>query len=338
MSNCTGSDGVGPEAPVGIVATGSYLPEKILTNADLVDMVDTSDEWITTRTGIRERHIAAADQATSDLAARAAERALSQAGLTAVDLDLIIVATITPDMFFPSTACFVQKHLGASRAACFDLQAACSGFIFALETARRMIEGGGFRNALVIGAEKLSGITDWTDRSTCVLFGDGAGAAILTRSHDAHAILKTVMASDGNLSHLLNLPGGGSRNPTSEQTLHDRLHYLKMAGREVFKYAVGSMLNASNEALKQSGVKIDDIACIIPHQANLRIVQAIGQRLGAPVEKYYLNLDRCGNMSAASVPVALDEAAAAGRLKRGDLVLLMAFGGGFTWGASIIKW
>lgn len=326
------------DSAVAMVATGSYLPEKILTNADLAKMVDTSDEWITTRTGIHERHIAAAGQATSDMAAQAALRALQQAGLTAPELDLIIVATITPDMFFPSTACFVQKAIGAERAVCFDLVAACSGFIFAMETARRFILTGGYRNVMVIGAEKLSSITDWQDRSTCVLFGDGAGAAILQARPGARGIMATVMATDGNLSELLNIPGGGSRHPASEQTVRDRLHYIKMTGREVFKHAVSSMLNAAQEALRRSGVRIEEIACIIPHQANLRIIQAIGQRLGAPVEKYYVNLDHCGNMSAASVPVALDEAVRAGRIRRGDLVLLVAFGGGFTWAASVLEW
>ncbi len=326
------------DSAVALVATGSYLPEKILTNADLAKMVDTSDEWITTRTGIHERHIAAAGQATSDMAAQAALRALQQAGLTAQALDLIIVATITPDMFFPSTACYVQKAIGAERAVCFDLVAACSGFIFAMETARRFILAGGYRNVMVIGAEKLSAITDWQDRSTCVLFGDGAGAAILQARPGARGIMATVMATDGNLSELLNIPGGGSRHPASEQTVRDRLHYIKMTGREVFKHAVSSMLNAAQEALRRSGVRIEEIACIIPHQANLRIIQAIGQRLGAPVEKYYVNLDHCGNMSAASVPVALDEAVRAGRIRRGDLVLLVAFGGGFTWAASVLEW
>ena len=326
------------DTAVAMVATGSYLPEKILTNADLAKMVDTSDEWITTRTGVHERHIAAAGQATSDMAAQAALRALQQAGLTAQALDLIIVATITPDMFFPSTACYVQKAIGAERAVCFDLVAACSGFIFAMETARRFILAGGYRNVMAIGAEKLSSITDWQDRSTCVLFGDGAGAAILQARPGARGIMATVMATDGNLSELLNIPGGGSRHPASEQTVRDRLHYIKMTGREVFKHAVSSMLNAAQEALRRSGVRIEEIACIIPHQANLRIIQAIGQRLGAPVEKYYVNLDHCGNMSAASVPVALDEAVRAGRIRRGDLVLLMAFGGGFTWAASVLEW
>lgn len=324
--------------PVSVVGTGAYLPDRVMTNADLAALVDTSDEWIVTRTGIRERHIAAPEQATSDLATAAARRALEQAGVAPEAVDLIIVGTITPDMVFPCTACFVQQRLGAARAACFDLEAACSGFLFAMETARQFIAGGAMQTALVIGAEKLSSIVDWEDRATCVLFGDGAGAAVLQHRPDRRGILATVMASDGNLSHLLSLPGGGSRHPTSAQTLKDRLHFLKMNGREVFKYAVNAMLSASQQALERSGITLDQVDCIIPHQANLRIVQAIGERLGAPLDKYYLNLERYGNMSAASVPVALDEAVRTGRVKPGSRVLLMAFGGGFTWGASVIEW
>ncbi len=321
-----------------IIGTGSYLPERVLTNAELAKMVDTSDEWIVTRTGIKERHIAAKDQATSDLAIEAARRALAQAGVTPQDLDMILVATITPDMFFPSTSCFVQKSLGAVKAACFDLQAACSGFLFALETARQFIGSGSAETILIIGAEKLSCITDWEDRSTCVLFGDGAGAAVLQSRPGMRGVMSCVMGSDGNLSHLLSMPGGGSRNPTSEETIKEHLHYLKMAGKEVFKYAVNSMLHAANQALERSNLTIDQVDCVIPHQANVRIVQAIGARLGAPIEKYYINLSHTGNMSAASIPVALDEAARSGFIHKGDIVLLVAFGGGFTWAASILEW
>lgn len=324
--------------PVSIVGVGSYLPQRILTNADLAQMVDTSDEWIVTRTGIKERHIAAKEQATSDLAVEAARRALAQAGVAPQELDMILVATITPDMFFPSTSCFVQKALGAANAACFDLQAACSGFLFAMATARQFIATRSAETVLIIGAEKLSCITDWEDRSTCVLFGDGAGAAVLRSRPGERGIISCVMGSDGNLSHLLSMPGGGSRNPASEQTIKDRLHYLKMAGKEVFKHAVNSMLNAANQALEQSHLTIDQMKCIIPHQANVRIVQAIGERLGAPIEKYYINLPHTGNMSAASIPVALDEAVRSGFIRKGDIVLLMAFGGGFTWAASVLEW
>ncbi|MFH1478033.1 MAG: beta-ketoacyl-ACP synthase III [Verrucomicrobiota bacterium] len=323
---------------VSIIGAGSYLPKRILTNADLARVMDTTDEWITTRTGIKERHIAAADQASSDMAVEAARRALRQAGLTAEDLDMIIVATITPDMFFPSTACFVQKAIGAGNAVCFDLEAACSGFLFALETARQFVGSGAITTAMVIAAEKLSAITDWEDRSTCVLFGDGAGAVIVCSRPGVRGIIATAMASDGNLGHLLNLPGGGSRNPATAQTIKDRLHFLKMAGKEVFKYAVGSMVSASREALKKAGLTIDDVDCFIPHQANMRIIRAVGERLGSPIEKYYNILERTGNMSAASIPVALDEAVRSGFVKHGDIILMMAFGGGFTWGAMVLEW
>ncbi len=324
--------------PVSIVGTGSYLPERILTNADLAKMVDTSDEWIVTRTGIRERHIAAKEQASSDLAIEAARRALAQAKVAPQDIDMILVATITPDMFFPSTACFVQKALGAANAACFDLQAACSGFLFGLEIGRQFIASGSAETILIIGSEKLSCITDWEDRSTCVLFGDGAGAAVLRSRPGSRGILASVMGSDGNLAHLLNMPGGGSRNPISEEMIKARLHYLKMAGKEVFKFAVNAMLDAAHEALKRAGLSMDQVHCVITHQANERIIHAVGERLGGPVSKYYINLARTGNMSAASIPVALDEAARAGVFRRGDIVLLVAFGGGFTWAASVLEW
>jgi len=323
---------------VSIIGTGSYLPKRVLTNADLAKVMDTTDEWITTRTGIKERHIAAADQATSDLAVEAARRALRQAGLTAEDLDMIIVATATPDMFFPSTACFVQKAIGAKKAVCFDLEAACSGFLFALETARQYVGSGAITTALVIAAEKLSTITDWEDRSTCVLFGDGAGAVIVRSRPGVRGIIATAMASDGNLGHLLSMPGGGSRNPATARTVKERLHFLKMAGKEVFKYAVGSMLSASREALKKANMTVDDVDCFIPHQANMRIIRAVGTRLGSPMEKYYNNLERTGNMSAATIPVALDEAVRSGFVKHGAIVLMMAFGGGFTWGATLLEW
>ena len=321
-----------------MIGTGSYVPERILTNSELAGMVDTSDEWITTRTGIRERHIAAPGEVTSDLGVKAAQRAMQKAGVEAGDIDLIVVATITPDMPFPSTACFVQEKLKAFKAVCFDVQAACSGFIYGLEIARQFVASGTADTALVIGSEKLSCITDWQDRSTCVLFGDGAGAAVIRSRPGSRGIFATSIASDGRLTHLLNLPGGGSIHPTSPQTVKDRLHYLKMTGKEVFKYAVNSMLDAANETLKKASMTINDVDLIIPHQANMRIVQAIGDRLGAPVEKYFLNLERYGNMSAASVPVALDEAVQQGVLKRHDVVLLVAFGGGFTRGATLLEW
>ena len=324
--------------PVAVVATGSYVPERVLNNAELARMVNTSDEWITTRTGIKERRIAAAGEFTSDLAVKAAQRAMQKADVAAEAIDLIIVATITPDMPFPSTACFVQKKIKAFKAACFDIQAACSGFIYGLEIARQFIGSGTANTALVIGSEKLSCITDWQDRSTCVLFGDGAGAAVVKSRPGSRGIFSTFIASDGKLTHLLNMPGGGSVYPASQQTVKDRLHYLKMAGKEVFKYAVNAMLDAANQVLKKASMKIDQVNLIIPHQANMRIIQAIGERLGAPPEKYFINLDRYGNMSAASVPFALDEAVQKGLLKRHDIVLLVAFGGGFTWGATLLEW
>jgi len=324
--------------PVSVVAVGSYVPERVLTNAELAQMVDTSDEWITTRTGIRERHVAADGEVTSDLAVKAAQHALQKAGISADAVDLIIVATITPDMPFPSTACFVQEKLKAFKATCFDIQAACSGFIYGLEVARQFVANGTANTALVIGSEKLSCITDWQDRSTCVLFGDGAGAAVVTSRPGTRGVISTSIASNGKLTHLLNLPGGGSIYPTSPQTVKDRLHYLKMAGKEVFKYAVNAMVDAANQALKKASMKIDQVNLIIPHQANMRIIQAIGDRLGAPPEKYFVNLERYGNMSAASIPVALDEAVQKGLVKRHDIVLLVAFGGGFTWGATLLEW
>ncbi len=323
---------------VSIAGTGSYLPKRILTNADLATLVDTSDEWITSRTGIKERHIVAENQATSDMAAEAARCALEQARIDPLALEMIVVATITPDMFFPSTSCLVQKAIGAANAACFDLNAACSGFVFGLETARQYIASGTYSNALVIGAETLTSITDWEDRATCVLFGDGAGAVVLRGQTGGRGLIASSMASDGRLGHLLHMPGGGSRNPATARTVNERMHYLKMAGKEVFKYAVGAMLNAARDVLKKANVRPEDVACVIPHQANKRIIQAVGERLGVPVERYYVILERTGNMSAASIPVALDEAVRSGFIKHGDLVLLVAFGGGFTWGAVLLEW
>ncbi|NQU41362.1 MAG: ketoacyl-ACP synthase III [Lentisphaerae bacterium] len=323
---------------VRIAGTGSYLPEKILTNYDLEKIVDTTHEWIHSRSGISERHIAAEGEATSHMAAAAARRALDSAGLSAEDLDLIIVGTITPDMVFPNTACFVQDQIGATQAFCFDVEAACSGFLYALDIARHYVASGTATHVMVIGAEKLSGITDWEDRTTCVLFGDGAGAVILSAAEHGRGIMKTVMGSDGRLNELLNVPGGGSRHPASHKTVDDRLHYMKMAGREVFKHAVRCMSDAATQALDECGLTVKDVSCIIPHQANARIINAIASRLGAREDQVFMNLDHVGNMSAASVPVALDEAVAAGRIKSGDIVLFVVFGGGFTWGATVLEW
>jgi 3-oxoacyl-[acyl-carrier-protein] synthase-3 len=314
------------------------VPEKILTNADLEKMVDTTDEWITTRTGIKQRRIAAADEFTSDMAAKAAERAMNMAGVTADQLDLIIVATISPDMPFPNTACLVQRKLGAKRAAAFDVEAACSGFIYALEIGQQFIMSRTYNTVLVIGAEKLSSITDWSDRNTCVLFGDGAGAAVLQNRPDAHGLLTAVMGADGDKADLLFMPGGGSRCPATKESVDARLHFLRMEGKETFKNAVQAMQSAAEEALRRCELNISQIKCVIPHQANLRIIDAVGERLGATPEQFFINLEKYGNTSAASVAIALDEAVAAGKISRGDLILLVVFGAGLTWGAAVIEW
>ncbi len=326
---------------VRIVGTGSYVPERIMTNAELESIVDTTEEWIFTRTGIAERRIAHPGQAASDMGAAAARRALRAAGLAADEVDLIITATVSPDMLMPCTSCFIQQKLGASGATCFDLEAACSGFLYGVEVARNMLLGGAMRTALVVGAEKLSAFTDWEDRNTCVLFGDGAGAVVLQAEPAGdlpRGILSSVTGADGGLAHLLTLPGGGSRFPASGESLDKRLHFLKMTGREVFKHAVLCMSEAAISALGKSGLTVDDIACIVPHQANVRIIQAIAERLRVPMDRFHINLERYGNMSAASIPVALDEAIRDNRIKPGDAVLMVAFGGGFTWAATVMRW
>ena len=321
-----------------ITGVGSYVPSKILTNTDLEKLVDTSDEWITTRTGIKERHIAAADEFTSDLAAHAARRAMQKARVTADQIELIIVATITPDMPFPSTACLVQQKIGAHRAAAFDLEAACSGFIYALEIAQQFIMSRTYDTVLVIGAEKLSSIVDWQDRNTCVLFGDGAGAAVLQNRPNAHGLLTAVMGADGQKADLLFMPGGGSRCPASAESVASRLHYLRMEGKETFKNAVQAMQTAAQEALKRCELDISRIKLIVPHQANRRIIDAVGERLHARPEQLFVNLHKYGNTSAASVAIALDEAVESGQVHRGDLLLLVVFGAGLTWGAAVIEW
>jgi 3-oxoacyl-[acyl-carrier-protein] synthase-3 len=324
---------------VSIVGTGSYTPERVMANAEFEKLVDTSDEWIRTRTGIRERRIAADGQYTSDLAAEAARRAMADAKVKPEEIDLIIVATITPDMPFPSTACFVQQKIGATKAACFDVEAACAGFLYVLEIAQQFITAHTYNTILVIGAEKLSSIIDWQDRNTCVLFGDAAGAAILrSRSESEHGVVTTCLGTDGSKAELLYMPGGGSRCPASHHSVDTRLHHLRMEGKEVFKSAVGAMQTAAEEVLRRCGLTIEDIDCIIPHQANVRIIESIAERINAPKEKLFINLDKYGNTSAASVIVALDEAVRSGRVKRGDLLLLVVFGAGFTWAASVIQW
>jgi 3-oxoacyl-[acyl-carrier-protein] synthase-3 len=321
-----------------ITGVGSYVPEKILTNADLEKLVDTSDEWITTRTGIKERRISAKDEFTSDMAAKAAQRAMKMAGVTASQIDLIIVATITPDMPFPATACFVQQKIGAKRAAAFDLEAACSGFIYGLEIGQQFIMSRTYDTVLVIGAEKLSAITDWQDRNTCVLFGDGAGAAVLQNRENSHGLLTAVMGADGSKANLLFMPGGGSRCPATKDSVDARLHFLRMSGKETFKNAVQAMCSAAQEVLRRCEVDITRIKCVIPHQANRRIIDAVGKRLGATPEQMFINVTRYGNTSAASVAIALDEAVTSGRIQRGDLILLIVFGAGLTWGAAVIEW
>jgi 3-oxoacyl-[acyl-carrier-protein] synthase-3 len=321
-----------------ITGVGSYVPEKILTNADLEKMVETSDEWITTRTGIKERRIAAANEFTSDIAAQAARRAMAMAGVTPDQIDLIIVATITPDMPFPNTACLVQQKIGAPRCPAFDIEAACSGFIYALEIGQQFIASRAYETVLVIGAEKLSSITNWKDRNTCVLFGDGAGAAILQNRPFSHGLLTAALGSDGGKAELLSMPGGGSRCPASPQTVQDGLHFLRMDGKETFKNAVQAMCSAANEVLRRCEIDITKIKCVIPHQANRRIIDAVGERLGATPEQVFVNLHKYGNTSAASVAIALDEAVASGKIQRGDLILIVAFGAGLTWGAAIIEW
>jgi 3-oxoacyl-[acyl-carrier-protein] synthase-3 len=321
-----------------ITGVGSYVPEHILTNADLEKSVDTSDEWITSRTGIKERRIAAAGQFTSDLAAQAAGRAMKMAGVTADQIQLIIVATITPDMPFPNTACLVQEKIGAHRAAAFDVEAACSGFIYGLEIGAQFVMSRTYDTVLVIGAEKLSSIVDWTDRNTCVLFGDGAGAAILQSREHSHGLLTAVLGADGGKADLLSMPGGGSRCPATADSVAAKRHYLRMDGKETFKKAVQAMCSAAEEALRRCDLDITRIKCVIPHQANRRIIDAVGQRLGAKPEQIFINLDRYGNTSAASVAIALDEAVTSGTVQRGDLILLVVFGAGLTWAAAVIEW
>ncbi len=324
--------------PVGILATGRYTPEKVLTNADLEKMVDTSDEWIVTRTGIRERRISAPEQASSDLAFEAAKRALAKANISAEELDMIIVATVTPDTMFPSTACILQDKLGAKKASALDISAACTGFLYGITTAAQFIGNGFYRYVLVVGVETLSKITDYTDRNTCVLFGDGAGAAVLGPVEEGLGFLAFDLGADGSGGPLLCQPAGGSRIPASAESVEKRLHYISMTGSEVFKFAVRVMNSATETVLEKAGITKEQIDLLVPHQANLRIIDAAIKRFGLSEDKVAINLDRYGNMSSASIPVALDEAVEEGRLKRGDNVILVGFGGGLTWGAAMLKW
>lgn len=324
---------------VGMTGVGSHVPSRVLTNHDLERIVATTNEWIVSRTGMRERRIAAEHEATSDLAVVAGRRALEAAGVKPADLDMIVVATITPDYPFPNTACLVQRQLGADRAFCMGLEAACSGFLYGMETARCYIAAGAAQTALVIGAEKMSAVLDWTDRSTCVLFGDGAGAAVLRPvPAGRRGIISSVFGSDGSLSDLLMIPAGGSRRPATAETVAAREHCLRMRGREVFRYAVTHMAEAGLAALHKAGLSISDIRWVIPHQANLRIIAAIGERLHCPASRFIVNVEKYGNTSAASIGLALDEAVRDGRIREGDLVLMVAFGAGFTWGATVMEW
>lgn len=323
--------------PVGILGMGYYLPEKVLTNTDLEKMVETSDEWIRTRTGISERRIAAPHEQTSDLAVAAARQALAQAKLTPQQIDLILVATMTPDMPCPATSCIVQAKLGAPQAAATDVSAACSGFLYGLVMGSQFVRTGAYRHVLVIGAEILSRVVDWTDRSTCVLFGDGAGAVVLGQTKQGE-ILSTYLGSDGTKADLLKVPAGGVQAPATHQTVDARDHFLKMSGAEVFKSAVRAMADAGLKAIALAGIKPEQVACVVPHQANIRIIDAVMERAGIPREKVYLNVGRYGNMSAASTVVAFCEAVKEQRVKPGDYALLVAFGAGLTWGSCVIRW
>jgi 3-oxoacyl-[acyl-carrier-protein] synthase-3 len=323
---------------VGILATGRYTPERVLTNFDLEKMVDTSDEWIVTRTGIRERRICSPEQASSDLAYEAAKKALARANVSAEQLDMIIVATVTPDMMFPSTACLLQEKLGATKASALDVSAACTGFLYGIATGSQFVASGMYRYVLVVGVETLSKITNYKDRNTCVLFGDGAGAALLGPVADGFGFQAFELGADGSGGPLLCQPAGGSRIPASPESVEKNLHYISMAGGEVFKFAVRVMNSATEAVLEKSGVRKEEIDLLVPHQANKRIIDAAIQRFGLSEDKVVINLDRYGNMSSASIPVALDEAVEEGRLKEGDNVVLVGFGGGLTWGATLCKW
>ncbi|MBI3948241.1 MAG: ketoacyl-ACP synthase III [Armatimonadetes bacterium] len=323
---------------VGIIGLGSCVPERVLTNADLERMVDTTDEWIRTRTGIRERRIAADHEATSDLAAAAAQRALADAGLAATDVDLILVATLTPDMAFPATANLVQHHIGARAVPGFDLSAGCSGFVYGLTVGAQLVGTGLYQRVLVIGADVLSRITDWTDRSTCVLFGDGAGAAVLGSVPAGSGFLAFALGGDGAGAELLNLPAGGSRRPATADTVGHHLHFIRMQGNEVFKFGVRAMVDATIEALGKCGLTPRDIDLLVPHQANIRIMDAAARRLEIPLDRVFANVDRFGNTSAASVPIAFDQARREGRVKEGAIIVFVGFGAGLTWGATVLRW
>lgn len=322
-----------------IKGTGKYVPERIVTNDDLSKIVDTSDEWIFGRSGIKRRRIAADGETTSDMALKASKAAIESAGLTPHDIDLVIVTTVNPDMLFPSTACILQAKLGIrNNIPCFDLEAACSGFVYGMEVATSMMASGRYKNALVVSSEKMSSMLDWKDRSTCVLFGDGSGAVVLAASGEENVgILGNVLGADGSDTAMLCMPAGGSAMPPSERTVREGLHYLKMDGREVFKHAVRIMQEKALEVLDLCGVSAEDVALLIPHQANTRIIETVAKRLKIPSEKVYVNIENYGNTSSASIPIALDEVVRGGKVRKGDLVLLVAFGAGLTWGATLVR-
>lgn len=322
-----------------ISGIGAYAPSKILTNSEISTFVDTSDEWIHSRSGIRERRIAGAGEGTSDMGVAAAQIALADAGLAPADIDLLVVGTMTPDLTFPSTACLIQHKLGLRQIPALDIAAACSGFLYTLDVANAMLRSGAYRNALVIGAEKMSSMLDWNDRATCVLFGDGAGACVLQPDdRQGVGLLCSHLGADGSNPSLLHMPAGGSTCPASLDSVNAGLHYLKMNGREVFKLAVKGMESASLQVLEQQGWSTADLSCVVPHQANIRIIESLADRLQIGMDRFVINIDRYGNTSAASIPIALAEARADGRIRSGDRILLAAFGAGLTWGASLIKW
>lgn len=321
-----------------IIGTGSYVPERVMTNSDLEAMVETNHQWIVERTGIYERRIAAENEFTSHMAAKAAQSAMENAGVTPDEIDMILVATITPDMFFPSTACQVQRQIGAKNATCMDVNAACSGFLYCVEIANQFISNHGCETVLVIGADKLSSIVNWEDRNTCVLFGDGAGAAILRHRPGSKGVVATHMGSDGNYGDILHMPGGGCALPITRENVDSKLNTLQMNGRETFKQAVTSMMRAANTVLDRCGLTAQDIKCVIPHQANIRIIEAMADRMDLTMDRFHINLDKYGNTSAAAVAIALDEAARTSRFQKGDPILLVVFGGGLTFASSVIEW
>lgn len=323
-----------------IAGTGRYVPERILSNKDLEDMVDTSDEWIIQRTGIRERHIAAENESTSDLALQAAQSAMEEAGLDPLDLDAVILATLTPDTYCPAGACYVQKLLGAENACSFDLSAACTGFVYGITVGSSLVRSGVHKNVLVIGAETLSRFIDYTDRNTCILFGDGAGAAVLSRAEEGSEsrLVDHYLRSDGGGADLIIMPGGGSRQPASADTVDGKKHFLSMQGSDVFKFATRSMQVLIETAIERNDISISDLDLVVPHQVNSRIIETVLRKIDLPEEKIYLNLQRYGNTSAASVPMALHEAVEEGRIEKGSLVLLVAFGAGLTWGYNLVRW